>query len=155
MPSNRPALPSYVQSQSGEWIVISQKGRTARFHNPRKETILLIEVDGKMITSGERVDYLVAHPKVVDIIVELKGSDVSKAIRQIRATRPVWLCHELAGLRCAALVVRGQGIHPKEQARAEKWRREFRKALKMRLLIETRNRNYEFEEFLLPEHERA
>jgi hypothetical protein len=155
MPIDRRDLPSYVRKAAGEWAVVSENKRSASFRKPHGEEVLIIQVDGGLITDGERADYIVAHIRTVDVIVELKGSDTSKAIRQIRATRPVWMRHELAGTRLGALVVRGQGIHPKTTASIDRWQREFRKTFKMKLLIETRNRNYEFSEFLETEGSRA
>jgi len=155
MPADRGNLPSYVRKPAGEWAVVSEHKRSARFHKLRDEEVLVVQVDGGLITEGERADYVVAHTRIVDVIVELKGSDTSKAIGQIRATRPVWMRHELAGTKLAALVVRGQGIHPKTAASIVRWQREFRKTFKMKLLIETRNRNYEFAEFLFTEESRA
>ena len=151
MPIDRRELPVYVEQPRGKWIVVSENKRAARFHKPDKDSVLMIKVDGGLITTGERADYIVAHPRIVDVIVELKGSDVSKAIQQIRATRLVWLTCEFAGKRHAALVVRGKGIHPNLQTNIEKWKREFRKTFRMKLIVETRNREYEFSEFLYPE----
>ncbi len=150
MPSDSRDTPKYIQKSQGSWVVVKEHKRSARFRRPDHEEILVIRVDGGLITAGERADYIVAHPKIVDVIVELKGSDVSKAIRQIRATHPVWVCHDLAGQDFGALVVSGQGIHPRVSASRVRWQREFRKTLKMKLLIETRNRDYEFSEFIVP-----
>jgi hypothetical protein len=154
MPSER-KLPHYIQEPPGPWIVVKEHKRSARFRRPDTDTVLLIRVDDGMITSGERADYILAHRPVVDVIVELKGSDVSKAIRQIKATRPVWLGHELCGKKLGALVVRGRGVHPRASARVEQWEREFRKTFKMKLVVESRNCDYEFSEFVLPEASRA
>jgi hypothetical protein len=150
MPIDRNRLPHYIQkAPRGEWIVVKENKRSARFRNSESVEILIVHVDGGMITAGERADYIIAHPKTVDVIVELKGSDASKAINQIRATRSVWLGHELAGRLLGALVVRGPGVHPKTTASIDRWQREFRKTFRMKLLVETRNRDYEFNEFLL------
>jgi hypothetical protein len=155
MPIDRRNLPGYIRKATGEWAVVSEHKRIATFRRPNSEEVLIIRVDGGLITEGERADYIVAHAQTVDVIVELKGSDTSKAIRQIRSTRPVWLRHELAGRKLGALVVRGPGIHPKTSASIDRWQREFRKTFQMKLVIETHNRNYEFAEFLLTEASRA
>jgi hypothetical protein len=151
MPNDSREFPAYIHKLKGEWVVVSEHKRFARFRNAHNDSVLKIKVDGGLITSGERADYIVAHPEIVDVIVELKGSDVSKAIDQIRATRPVWLSCGFAGKQHAALVVRGKGIHPNLQTNIERWKREFRKTLKIKLIVETCNRDYEFTEFLLPE----
>jgi hypothetical protein len=155
MPIDRRNLPSYIRKPVGEWAVVAENKRSARFHVSNKDEVFIIHVDGELINTGERADYIVAHTKIVDVIVELKGSDTSKAIDQIRATRPIWMKHELAGKKLGALIVRGQGVRPKTSASIDRWQREFRKTFKMVLLVETRNRNYEFKEFLLPESSSA
>ncbi|MFP5226305.1 MAG: hypothetical protein ACLGXA_01655 [Acidobacteriota bacterium] len=141
-------LPSYIQIEHGEWVAVRENRRHAKFHNPDREPIHKVLVDGGLIAEGERADYVVAHPRVVDVIVGLKGSDVSKAIAQIRATLPVWKGCEWCGKKLGALVVRGKRIHPTVQARNEQWKREFRERHRMKLLIDTSNRNYQFSEFL-------
>ena len=145
----RSNLPSYVRENSGEWAVVRENKRSARFRNPKikRVKVLIVTVDGGMITTGIRADFVVAHRELVDVIVELKGSDVPKAIEQIRATVPVWRRHKLAGANHAALVVRGKGIHPMTSLQTEKLTRRFEKDFRMKLLIESR-RDYEFAEFL-------
>jgi len=155
MPTDRHNLPGYIRKAAGAWAVVSENKRSASFRKPHGDEVFIVNVDGGLITTGERADYIIAHAKIVDVIVELKGSDTSKAIRQIRATRPVWMRDELAGEKLGALVVRGQGIHPKTAASVVRWQREFRKTFKMKLVMETHNRSYEFAEFLLPEESRA
>jgi hypothetical protein len=149
MPTNRGRLPDYIFSRTDQWIVIRENDKLARFHNPDKQEILLIHVDGGLIDDGARADYIVAHPAIVDVIVELKGKDVAKAIRQIRATVAIWRRHESAGRRLSALVVRSRGTHPKLSASMDRWEREFRRELNMKLLFRASNRDYEFNEFLL------
>jgi len=105
-------------------------------------------VDGGLITQGIRADYIVSHPRVVDVIVELKGSDTARGVEQIRATFPVWAKHELAGKVFGALIVRTQGIHPKHQANIQRWITQMEMRHSIVLLVETRNREYNFEEFL-------
>jgi len=61
---------------------------------------------------------------------------------------PAWRQHALAGKVHAALVVRGQGVHPKTSLLTERLAKRFQRDFNMKLLIETRNRDYEFAEFL-------
>lgn len=143
-------LPKYVERSPGPWAMVAERRRSARFRHEIGANVLIVHVDGGLITSGERADYILVHARVVDVIVELKGSDTSKAVQQIKSTRLIWLDYELCGSCLGALIVRGQGVHPKESARIQRWQREFRKTLKMKLVVESRNRDYEFEEFLLP-----
>jgi hypothetical protein len=154
MPSDPGEFPSYIDAPVGSWIVVKENKRIARFRRPDSERVLVVRVDGGLITTGERADYIVAHPRIVDVFVELKGSDVGKGIRQIRATLPAWSGSDFAGRKQAALVVRGSGIRPKLQTNIERWRREFRNQFKMKLIVATRNRDYEFSEFLLEGRDR-
>ena len=146
----RSKLPSYVRLVAGEWAVVEENRRIARFRNPDRGRVKvrIVTVDGGMVAVGIRADYVVAHPELVDVIVELKGSDIAHAIDQIRATVPVWKRHSLAGEVHAALIVRGQGVHPKTTLLTERLVRRFQRDFSMKLLIETRNRDYEFSEFL-------
>jgi hypothetical protein len=147
---NEPRLPSYVRRCSETLIKVEENGRKATFCLPAKGRVFLVTVDGGMIVSGERADYIVAHTETVDVIGELKGSDIGKAVSQILATRPRWAHHEFAERMHAALIVRGKGMHPKDTTRVERWKKHFRARFQMKLVIETRNRDYEFEEFILP-----
>src|SRR6266702_1014909 len=59
--------------------------------NPKKRKVEQIEVDGCAITQGLRCDWLVRTTDVgsqEEIFVELKGSDIEHAIKQIEATIP-------------------------------------------------------------------
>lgn len=155
MPIDRENLPEHIRKPSGKWVVIRENKRSARFRAAEGDPVLVVQVDGGLICDGERADYIVSHSKIVDVIIELKGSDTAKAISQIRATRSIWLQHELSGNTLGALIVRGPGVHPRVSASIDRWKREFRERFKMKLLVETRNRDYEFSEFLLPEALRA
>lgn len=147
MPTNEHGLPHYIQSRTDSLVAVEENNRKAVFANPQRTAIHVVQVDGGMVTQGERADYVVAKPSMIDVIVELKGSDVSKAIEQLRATLPLWKQSDYAGDKYGLLVVCGKGIHPKARASHDRWKREFRKQ-RMKLLIETTNRTYEFDEFL-------
>jgi hypothetical protein len=148
MASKRNAAYPYIEELKSTVIAVGENARHAHFRNPQRRTIRRVLVDGRLITDGGRADYIVSDPQVVDVIVELKGSDTSRAIEQIRATLPVWIAHELAGDTAGALIVRGHGIHPKQQASIQRWKSEMRKLHSMVLIVETRNREYRFDEFL-------
>lgn len=147
MPVSHPELPNHVEVLCDSIISVRENKRAAFFRNPQKQKIMKVKIDDGLITVGERADYAVVHPQVADVLIELKGSDVSKAIRQLRATLPAWRDCAYVGCCQGALIVRGKGVHPRQQTNIERWKREFRKDYKMRLLVETTNREYEFEEF--------
>lgn len=147
MPSNRYGLPAYIRPSTDSLIAVKENKRKAVFANPQRTEIHVIQIDDGMITQGQRADYVVAKPQTIDVIVELKGSDVSKAIEQIRATLPLWRRNSLCGKKQAALIVRGKGVCLKTLTNYGRWKDEFRKKA-VKLLIETTNRTYEFDEFL-------
>ena len=69
-------------------IALSGKHTTTLYLlNPEKQRVEKIEVDGCAITQGLRCDWLVrVEDGKEEIFVELKGSDVSRAIKQLTAT---------------------------------------------------------------------
>jgi hypothetical protein len=138
----------YIEELTDSLIAVRENRRAAHFQNPKRDLIRRIRVDGGLITEGTRADYVISHPRIVDVIVELKGSDTARGIEQIRATYPVWVKHELAGKVIGALIVRSQGVHPKHQANIQRWITQMEMRHGMILLVETRNREYNFEEFL-------
>ena len=59
------------------------------FQNPARRQVSRITVDGCAITKGPRCDYMVVargDTEIEEIYVELKGSDIDHAIRQLEAT---------------------------------------------------------------------
>ncbi len=60
---------------------------SAVFLNLEKRTIERVRVDGCLTPVGQTAaDFLVSMPSVVDVIVELKGTDLRKAFEQVEAT---------------------------------------------------------------------
>ena len=138
----------YIQEITDSVVAIRENDRHAHFQNPQRTIIRRILVDGGLITEGIRADYVISKPAIIDVIVELKGSDTGRAMEQIRATRPIWARHELAGQSAGALIVRGHGVHPKHLANIQRWKEKMRKHDGMVLIVETRNREYGFDEFI-------
>lgn len=67
-------------------IVIEENRRKATFSNPSGDLIEVTDVDGCLIVSGPRCDKLVSQPGVGSILLELKGSDLAHACKQLTAT---------------------------------------------------------------------
>ena len=60
---------------------------SAVFLNPERKTVERIRVDGCLAPAQQAAaDFLVSMPSVVDVIVELKGTDLRKAFEQVEAT---------------------------------------------------------------------
>ena len=148
MPSKNSDYAAYIEELTSRLVTVEENGRAAHFQNPQKAAVRRVLVDGGLMKQGKRADYVVSNPGIVDVIVELKGSDTAHGIEQIRATYPVWKKHQLSSNMFGALIVRGQGIHPKQHANIQRWKNQMQIRHGMVLLVETRNREYRFEEFL-------
>jgi len=69
-------------------------GMSAILLNAQKERVRRIRMDGCLAPVGKRAaDFVVSLPKIVDVIVELKGGDVSHAVTQVESTRTFWQSH--------------------------------------------------------------
>jgi len=121
-----------IESLRHTKIKVHDKGTnvSAVFLNPDKRIVERIRVDGCLVPARQTAaDFLVSMPGTVDVIVELKGTDLRKAFEQVEATIDflgnsgfvvgsgryrgvVWqnICH--AGSR----VVRGDIGHPEPLA---------------------------------------
>jgi hypothetical protein len=119
-----------------EWVRVAlvktpaENNKSATFTNPTKLLILLVHADKScrkgrpgctdcFFEKNQKVaDYIVSMPDVVDVIVELKGTDVMAAVEQIEATIPTWQAHEHSSGKIGALVVSSKGgSHPKVLAK--------------------------------------
>jgi len=69
-------------------IVLKENRGKITFLNQNQDKILVIKVDGCVITSNEilRCDYALIPCDEIEIYVELKGSDISHAVKQIEST---------------------------------------------------------------------
>lgn len=67
-------------------IKIEEKGKSVTFLNPEGELYVVCDVDGCLITEGPRADKLVSKIGTASVIVELKGTDVGHACKQLLAS---------------------------------------------------------------------
>lgn len=80
-------------------IVSKDKGNTQyhKGYNSRKEYVTHYKIDGIVIKTGSRCDYLLINEDAMAAyLIELKGSDLVKAAEQIEATEKI-LKQELSG----------------------------------------------------------
>jgi hypothetical protein len=78
-----------VESLRHTKIKVHDKGTnvSAVFLNPEKRTVERIRMDGCLAPRQQTAaDFLVSMPSIVDVIVELKGTDVRRAFEQVEAT---------------------------------------------------------------------
>lgn len=67
-------------------IVLKQKQSKITFINESQNDVRVIEIDDCVITNGLRCDYLVISNLEIEHFVELKGSDVNHAVKQLART---------------------------------------------------------------------
>jgi hypothetical protein len=78
-----------IESLRHTKIKVHDKGTnvSAVFLNPDKRKVERIRVDGCLAPARQAAaDFLVSMPSVVDVIVELKGTDLRRAFEQVEAT---------------------------------------------------------------------
>ena len=82
------SLPECEEDRCDKKIVLKEKRSKITFLNPNQEKILIIKVDGCAISDNEtlRCDYALMPSDEVEIYVELKGSDIVHAFKQIEST---------------------------------------------------------------------
>jgi hypothetical protein len=82
------SIPECEERRSDTKIVLQEKKSKITFLNPNQDEILKIKVDGCVISDNEtlRCDYALIPSDAVEIYVELKGSDIEQAVKQIEST---------------------------------------------------------------------
>jgi hypothetical protein len=82
------SIPECEERRSDTKIVLQENKSKITLLNPNKDEILIIKVDGCVISDNEtlRCDYALIPSDAVEIYVELKGSDIAQAVKQIEST---------------------------------------------------------------------
>jgi hypothetical protein len=82
------SFPECERYRSDPKIVLEENRSKITFLNPNQDKVLEIKVDGCAIKDDEtlRCDYALVPPSEVEIYIELKGSDVLHAVKQIEST---------------------------------------------------------------------
>jgi hypothetical protein len=83
----------------------------ATFTNPQRKQVRKIHYDGCLYTGrGKRADYILGLPYIIDVIVELKGTDTNlkHAARQVEKTLDNWEENPMRARLIAALIIYGR-----------------------------------------------
>jgi hypothetical protein len=87
-------------------ITVKRDGRRATFINAERALIKCVDLDAWLSVAGTaRADYIVAKPQVADVIIELKGKDITYAAEQIVATLNKWKAAPPFSKKIGGLVV--------------------------------------------------
>lgn len=130
-------------------IVIKDKGSKNNSNlvicNPNKKQISVVRIDDCVIRNGERCDYLVLNCEkdilLEEIFVELKGSDVKKAICQLEKTIvQVSSQKETIKKRCFIIV---KSHCPKTSGELQVFQQRFKKNYNSTLIVREHSWEYE------------
>jgi len=106
-------------------IVVSENRREFRIDNRLKNQINRVEVDGCLIKNGQKCNYLfeiIEQNRV--FYVELKGSHISEAVRQLEAT--IKFCkNEHINSQKSSFIVASKV--PKSRTNTQNLKKEFKK----------------------------
>ncbi|MBD1936431.1 hypothetical protein [Microcoleus sp. FACHB-68] len=82
------SFPECEEYVSDTKIVLQENKSKITFKNSNQEQIRKIKVDGCAINDNKtlRCDYVLIPQEDIEIYVELKGSDISHAVKQIQST---------------------------------------------------------------------
>jgi len=82
------SLPECEEYRTDKKIVLQENRSKITFLNLNQDKILKIKIDGCVINDNNvlRCDYAIVLCNEVEIYIELKGSDISHAVKQIEST---------------------------------------------------------------------
>jgi len=87
-------------------VTVKAHGRSATFLNPAKARIRKVDVDCWLgAADTPKADFLLCKPGVVDVVVELKGKEIHRAIEQIVATHAHWKKTSSCSAKIGGLIV--------------------------------------------------
>lgn len=75
-----------VKKKRDRLIRVEERGRKVLFKNEERAEYHDIQVDGCLILEGPRADRLIRKDGVASVVIELKGSGVEHACKQLFAT---------------------------------------------------------------------
>lgn len=100
-----------IEICAGRSVFVEDAGVRATFLNRRRRRIRKIHYDGCYAAKSDRqADFILGLPGVIDVIVELKGSDANlkDAALQVERTLAAWRRNPISERTLAALIVYGR-----------------------------------------------
>lgn len=110
-------------------IVSKENGRSHIAYNNSHKLINHYHIDGNVIKQGQRCDYLLINEtEQIAYLIELKGSDLSRAAQQLEVTEQV-LHSQLPQTRCYRIVASKCKTQEIESTEFRKYRHKWGKNL--------------------------
>jgi len=99
-----------IESCDVDPVYVEENGVRASFANPRSRQICKIKYDGCYNRNARdlKADFIVGLPNIVDVIVELKGSDRKHARDQVESTLEKWRLSPIRFPKIVCLIVYGR-----------------------------------------------
>ena len=147
MSKPNPSQEDCIQTVCDSKPKVEENGRKAVFLNPQRVPIKKVRVDGCLIVSDIlKADYIVSKPGAVDVIVELKGKDISHARDQIVATLPLWKAHPPFSEKIAGLIICSKSPMSSSDLQLMKAKARIRHRLLL-IVDESGKKEYDFADF--------
>ena len=104
------AVDSCIETRTENPVLVEENGVRAGFSNPRAKAIRKITYDNCYNRNPNelKADYILGLPKRLDVIVELKGSDLKHACMQLESTLERWQTEPIRHARIVCLIVYGR-----------------------------------------------
>jgi hypothetical protein len=148
-----------IESCDATSVHVEEKGVGATFLNPRQKQIRKVHYDGCYNNTPKalKADYIVGEADAVDVIIELKGSDLKHASAQVASTLEAWRLNPIRFRKIVCLIVFGRiegkrkhaGRTPRMNSLKESVEREFLRRHKTLLWVrESGSEQFRFNGFL-------
>lgn len=124
-------------------IKVEENGRSVVVLNSGGEKFKKIRVDGCLVVNETASDWVIAKPGSGDVVIELKGCDVDRAVEQIDATMQYLERNNMRNGVMGGLIVCSR--YPKIDSKIQLARQRIAKKFKSPLHIVTRNHEYSFD----------
>jgi hypothetical protein len=106
-----------IEECDGPTLYVEEEGVRATFRNPRRQRLRKVHYDGCYAAPrSPQADYILGIDGVIDVVVELKGSDtkIKSAADQVESTVHAWRQDAKHAPRIAALIIYGRIEGPKK-----------------------------------------
>ncbi len=124
-----------ITETSDSVIKFEENKRVIRFNNPKHLSYKKVQVDGCALKEGDRCDNLLcSHDEFEERFVELKGTDVSHALDQLRAS--IMKIGQFNGNRHAYII--STNVAPQIRTDIQRAKAEFQKKFNSDIIIKER-----------------
>jgi len=143
------SFPTCEQYKSDPKIVLEERKSKICFLNPDKENILIITVDGCVVKDNEtlRCDYAIVPCAAIEIYIELKGSEILHAVKQIESTIKL-LSNDPQKIKKLCFVVSTRV--PKQTTNIQQLQTHFKKKFNAKFRIKNKEDEYNLRDILNP-----